>query len=91
MQIEFQKNLNEDDTKLVFTKDELEGLPEDFLKGLKAGENEGEYVVTLQYPDLVPVLNLAKKESTRKKLAHASKCQESNTPLLEKTLQLRRG
>jgi len=92
MQIEFQKNLNEDDTKLVFTKDELEGLPEDFLKGLKAGENEGEYVVTLQYPDLVPVLKLAKKESTRKKLdhAHASKCQESNTPLLEKTLQLRR-
>lgn len=93
MQIEFQKNLNEDSTKLLFTKDDLEGLPDDFINGLKPGEKDGEYYVTLQYPDLVPVLKLAKKEETRKKLdaANAAKCQAENTPLMEKVLQLRRG
>lgn len=93
MQIEFQKNLNEDNTNIVFTKEELEGLPDDFLNSLQR-EKEGDgYIVTLQYPDLVPVLKLAKRDETRRKLdiANASKCQQENTPLIEKVLQLRRG
>ena len=92
MSIEFSKNLGEDNTQLTFSKEELEGLPEDFLSGLKKGEKEGEFIVTLQYPDLLPVLRMAKKSATRQRMdkANSSKCQESNTPLLEKTLLLRR-
>jgi len=32
--IQFQKNLNEDTTKLKFTRAELDGLPESFFEGL---------------------------------------------------------
>jgi len=33
--INFQQNLNEDQTALFFTRDELDGLPQDFIDGLQ--------------------------------------------------------
>jgi Zn-dependent oligopeptidase len=50
-------------------------------------------VVTLKYPDLLPIVQLAKRPETRKKIndVNARKLNEENTPLLERTLKLRRG
>jgi metallopeptidase MepB len=63
LQIEFQKNINEDVSSVKFTREELEGLPEDFINNLKTIEAEGKsyYVVTLKYPDLIPTLQMAKR------------------------------
>jgi Zn-dependent oligopeptidase len=87
--ITFTKNLGEDTTKLLFTEEELEGCPKDFLEGLN--KEDGKYVVTLKVPDVVPVMKYAKKPETRRKLdkARESQCQEQNVPLFEEALQLR--
>ena len=90
---QFSKATNEDETKLTFTKEDLEGLSDDFLSGLTKTTEDGveKYIVTMKYPDLFPVLKLAKKESTRKAmdLANGAKCKE-NVARLEEAIKSRR-
>lgn len=44
LQIEFQKNLAEDKTTLLFDKSELEGLPEEFIENLPKKDGKYEFV-----------------------------------------------
>jgi hypothetical protein len=60
----------------------------------QVGEGEEEvFTVSLKYPELFPVLNWAKCESTRRSMdvANSKKCMTENVPLLERILRLRRG
>jgi metallopeptidase MepB len=68
IQIEFQKNLNEENGGIWFTKKELEGVPEDVVEGFEkgTGENEGKVRFTFKYPDLFPTLKFALDAETRK-------------------------
>lgn len=70
IQIEFQKNLNEEDGGIWFTQKELEGVPSDVVEGFEVGtgENEGKYRFTFKYPDLFPVMKFAKDADVRKKV-----------------------
>lgn len=70
IQIEFQKNLNEENGGIWFTKKELEGVPEDVLSTFEkgTGENEGKVRFTFKYPDLFPTLKFALNAETRKKV-----------------------
>lgn len=90
--IEFQKNLNEDTTQLLFDEWELEGCPSDFLQSLGRSDNDDKkYIVTLKVPDVLPVMKYAKRPETRKKLdfARSSQCQSVNVPLFEQALKIR--
>jgi len=89
--IKFQQNQNEDNTKLYFTKEELEGLSDDFINGLSIDKDTSKYCVTLKYPDLFPVMERCKVESTRKQMdfANGTKCIKENTPILEEIIVLR--
>ncbi|KAI1497240.1 peptidase family M3 [Biscogniauxia marginata] len=90
--IQFQKHLNEENGGLWFTKEELDGVPEDVVEGLEkgTGENEGKVKLSFKYPDLFPTLKFAKNPETRKKLfiANENKCNQ-NVPLFKETLLLR--
>lgn len=68
--IQFQKNLNEENGGLWFTKEELDGVPSDVIGGLEkgTGENEGKIKLSFKYPDLFPTLKFAKNPETRKKV-----------------------
>lgn len=70
IQIEFQKNLNEENGGIWFTKKELEGVPKDVLSGFEegTGDNEGKLRFTFKYPDLFPTLKFALDSETRQKV-----------------------
>ena len=70
IQIEFQKNLNEENGGIWFTKSELEGVPSDVLEGFEkgTGENEGKLKFTFKYPDLFPTLKFALDSGVRQKV-----------------------
>jgi metallopeptidase MepB len=70
IQIEFQKNLNEENGGIWFSQKQLEGVPEDTLATLEkgTGENEGKLRLSFKYPDLFPALKFALDPETRKKV-----------------------
>ncbi|KAI0830999.1 Metalloprotease [Hypoxylon sp. FL0890] len=90
--IEFQKNLNEEDGGLWFTKEELDGVPSDVVDGLEkgTGENEGKLKLSFKYPDLFPTLKFAKNPETRKKVFIANENKvDQNAPLFKEAILLR--
>ncbi|KAI8888881.1 zincin [Backusella circina FSU 941] len=91
--IEFNKNWARESSTVKFTKEELEGLDDDFLDGLKKEEEDGvtKYILTMKYPDVRPVLKLCKNENTRRvhMTAYESRNPE-NIALLEEAIKLRR-
>ncbi|CAO3679345.1 unnamed protein product [Rhizopus stolonifer] len=91
--IEFNKNWARESSTVQFTKEELEGLDDDFLGGLKKNEEDGvtKYTLTMKYPDYYPVIKLCKNENTRKiyTTVYNSRNQE-NIVLLEQAIKLRR-
>lgn len=66
----FQKNLNEENGGIWFSKKELDGVPSDVLEGLEkgTGENEGKLKLSFKYPDLFPTLKFALDSETRRKV-----------------------
>lgn len=88
LSIEFNKNLNEEKGGNWFTKEELDGVPEDVLDTLK---KEGDkYWLTFKYPDLFPTLKYAKNASTRRKVFVANENKvNQNVPLFREAMLLR--
>ena len=86
------KNMNEDVTKVIFSLEELQGIPQDILHKFEdVIDQPGHKYVSLKYPDVLPTLRFAQIENTRKKLdyVYQNKCADSNTQLLEKLVQKR--
>lgn len=92
LSIEFQKNLNEENGGIWFTPEQLNGVPEDVLSGLKRGEGEnaGKLWLTFKYPDLFPAMKYATNPETRRQVmvANENKCNQ-NVPLFREAIVLR--
>ncbi|KAL4065047.1 mitochondrial endopeptidase [Scleroderma citrinum] len=91
--VEFTRNFNEEDGRVTFTREELEGVPEDVISGYtKRTENDREiYDVTFKTPDIFPVFRFAVNPKTRQVAYDAFDARLAiNVPLLDRALDLRR-
>ncbi|KAJ2404041.1 metalloendopeptidase [Coemansia sp. RSA 2526] len=90
--IEFSRNTNEADGVELFTRAELAGLPDSYFceRATETVDGVEKFVVTTKYPDLVPVMQMAKSEATRRRmlLAEETRCPE-NIRLLQEAVALR--
>jgi thimet oligopeptidase len=91
IEIAFQRNVNEYEDWIEVTRDQLAGLPDDFVERLRAGETPRTYRVSLDYPELNPFLEQARDRSLRETLSRKSWNQavEANRVLLTEALELR--
>ncbi|RTG86053.1 thimet oligopeptidase [Schistosoma bovis] len=89
--IDFQRALNEENTLLEFTDEELTGCPADFIDGLKKLPS-GKREVSLKYPHYFPIMQKASNPETRRTLETAfnSRCVKENSPILKRLMELRK-
>ncbi|GAA5841937.1 hypothetical protein JCM9279_003161 [Rhodotorula babjevae] len=92
LEIEFQKNCNEEKGFMLFTKEELDGLPEEVLESYEQVEEDGvkKYKVTHKTPDIIPIFKSAHVPATRKRanLSYEGKTLQ-NAPLMRELAALR--
>ncbi|GAA5888076.1 hypothetical protein JCM5296_005426 [Sporobolomyces johnsonii] len=92
LEIDFQNTCNSEDGALLFTKEELEGVPEDVVSGYPVVEENGvqKHKMTFKTPDYVPVVKYANVPETRKRanLGYEGKTLQ-NVPLMSEIVKLR--
>lgn len=88
--LQFSKNVNEDPTTVVLAPAEAAGMPEAWLAARKRDAN-GNLVLGLDYPTVVPFMQNATSEAARRKVWMAKNREggEQNLPLLDRALKLR--
>jgi len=90
LQTEYSSNLNEENTCLYFSKEELAGVPQDLVDSFETND-EGKCKVTLKYPHFFPVTRNCRVPETRQRIetSYQSRCKDENTKILEELVQLR--
>jgi thimet oligopeptidase len=90
LETDFESNINKAKAPVKFTRAELAGVPEDFLKQVKTGEDEYTVMANITW-HWVSLLDNASREESRHKiyLAQNNLARAENIPLLEKILVLR--
>lgn len=90
LSLDFSKNINDYKDHITVTREELDGLPENYIAGLKK-DRSGRYLVSLEYPDLVPFMQNAERADKRRELSDKNlrKGGLKNMRLLGKILKLR--
>ncbi|HEU4622669.1 MAG TPA: M3 family metallopeptidase [Burkholderiaceae bacterium] len=86
----FSRNLRDDATRVAFTAEEMNGLPESYLKD-KPRDEQGRYLLDLRTPSFVPYLQLATSEAGRKRywIAKQNEGGDANLALLDEITALR--
>ncbi len=89
LQIEFNANIREDDSRVPLLRSELWGMSDEFIAGLE--ESNGVYLVGLSYTQFLPVMDQCESEATRQKLwiAYKRRGGQANVRALEEILERR--
>ncbi|MBI3547609.1 MAG: Zn-dependent oligopeptidase [Elusimicrobia bacterium] len=89
IQNDFSKNVSEEKTAVALTKEQLAGMPDDYVARLK--KEGGKYLVTMDYPDYYPLMENARDPEARKAVGVAfdRRGGETNVKLMEQALELR--
>jgi thimet oligopeptidase len=92
LEVAFGRNVNEYQDGLELTRDQLAGLPDEYVERLNPGSEPGTYRVSLDYPESVPFMEQAHHRSLREQLLRKNwnVAVEANRPLLEEALRIRR-
>ena len=90
LEADFGKNLNEVKDFALFTRAQLDGLPDDYIA--KLPRQGDKYKVSVDYPDYFPFMDNAKDPEARKQLEMLfdNRAYAQNEPILKEVLKLRR-
>jgi thimet oligopeptidase len=88
--LEFQRNLRDDATTVRLRPDQLDGLPQDWIEAHPPGD-DGLAEVTMDYPDILPLLTFATDRDARvtAATAYGNRCWPVNDDILLELLALR--
>lgn len=90
---EFRKAIDTWDDGIVVTREDLAGMPDRWIDGLKTVEQDGQtmYRVSLDYPEIMPFMDNAEKEQWRRELflKNQNKGGRANVGILEEALRVR--
>ena len=91
LNVAFDRNLGEWDDGIDVTRAQLAGLPESYVERLGPGKRDGEYRVTVAYPDYVPFMDQADNRMLRQWLQFKflNRAADSNTGLLAEAVKVR--
>jgi len=89
--VAFTRNIDEYEDWLDLTRDELDGLSDDYVARLRPGSDDDTYRVSLDYPEYYPFMDLARRRDLRERLQYKAwnKARDDNLPLLEEALKVR--
>ncbi|HVA85488.1 MAG TPA: M3 family metallopeptidase, partial [Candidatus Saccharimonadales bacterium] len=92
LEVTFQRNIGEFHDHLELTREELDGLPDSYVERLRPGSRADTYLVSLEYPDVVPFMEQAQRRDLRERLEFKewTKALETNQPVLAQALSVRR-
>ncbi len=87
----FDRNIREDPATVAFTPEEMQGLPESYLKDRKRDE-QGRYVLGLDSPSYAPFMQNAKSGAARRRyyVAKMNEGGAQNLAVLEEIFTLRK-
>ncbi len=89
--VAFARNIDEYQDALDLTREDLDGLPEDYISRLSPGTAEGTFRVSLDYPDYYPFMDQAHRADLRREMQFKfyNQAREQNLPILEEAIRLR--
>ena len=90
--LEFRRNITQSDTLVEYSREELDGVSEDFLANEEILGKDGRYRVNANVTwQVLEVLRNARNEETRKRLviARSNRAREKNIPLFSEMLKIR--
>lgn len=87
LRTQYSQNINNGQRDWLVSVDDLEGMPEDFMKSHPANE-EGQVKLTTRYADVFPVLIYCKSDETRRKTQYEyrARCPE-NIKILQEIIE----
>ncbi len=91
LQQDFARNVRENKQKLAFSAEQLKGLSDDVLQGLKR-DAKGNYLVGFDYPEYLPVMETAESGETRRQMqyAYARRGGAKNLAILHEVANIRK-
>ncbi|MEE9299093.1 MAG: M3 family metallopeptidase [Acidimicrobiia bacterium] len=89
--VAFNRNIDEASGGLDLTREQLDGMPDDYVHRLAEGEADGTHRVSIDYPDYYPFMDMATDRDLRRRLQFIfyNKAVEENEPILEEAVRLR--
>ena len=93
LEVAFARNINDDQEGIQVTREQLAGLPDEYIDRLEAGDEPGTFKVGIKRPELTPFLAQAHDRALREKLLRKdwNSAKETNLPILEEALKIRHG
>ncbi|MBY5162940.1 M3 family metallopeptidase [Salsipaludibacter albus] len=89
--VTFETNIADDPTRLLVHPDELDGMPDDWIASLAPSPADDRRILTMAYPDVVPVMDLARDRGLRARVHRAfnSRAEVPNRPILDEAVAIR--